>query len=483
MAFLSAGALLGKLIGFVREIVFARLLGISFIADSYRGAVTAILLPISPLQGELVPAILIPLHREWNSDGHGSHLFTPLTALFGVLSALMALVIWLLAPAWTDFVVPGFSPQAHAAMVQLVQVMTLSMPASVMTACMSSIEISIGRARITTLRAAVQNVATIGGIIALAITGKIVCLALSFVAGFWLLLLAGGCLLWREGEIDFGDVRLDAALVAGRIFFLRARPLLAQPLAEQVNTLIERFAGSHLGVGAIASLDYSRTLTETAQYLVSQPIGYVVLAQETAPGNRAHARVEAIGRPLLALALPASLCMVVFAPDIVSLVYAHGAFGARGVALTSAALRGTSLGLWAGTFGYILMRMLNASARNVAVSRILLAGYAVNVAANLVLPRLLGTFGLGLGEAMRGLAVLAGGALMLGCGALVWRLVVATVPLMLLLAAAFTVIRVASLTPIMTLAAASSITGIVALIGIRKPLLAAIRKRQSRIRA
>ena len=52
---LAGGALFGKLLGFVRELEMARLIGAGALADSLRGALTAVLLPINPLQGELRP--------------------------------------------------------------------------------------------------------------------------------------------------------------------------------------------------------------------------------------------------------------------------------------------------------------------------------------------------------------------------------------------------------------------------------------------
>ena len=45
------GALLGKALGFVREIQLAKHLGANLVADSLRGAMVAVLMPIAPLQG------------------------------------------------------------------------------------------------------------------------------------------------------------------------------------------------------------------------------------------------------------------------------------------------------------------------------------------------------------------------------------------------------------------------------------------------
>ncbi|MBI5110927.1 MAG: virulence factor MviN, partial [Rhodovulum sp.] len=64
VAGLMGGALVGKLLGFARELTMAQVLGASLVADGFRGALTAILLPLAFLQNESVPAIMIPGQRD-----------------------------------------------------------------------------------------------------------------------------------------------------------------------------------------------------------------------------------------------------------------------------------------------------------------------------------------------------------------------------------------------------------------------------------
>ena len=73
-----------------------------------------------------------------------------------------------------------------------------------------------------------------------------------------------------------------------------------------------------------------------------------------------------------------------FAEDIVSLVFARGAFNETAVTLTGGALRGIALGLWAATLGMILLRFLNNAGRNGRAALILASAYAVNALLNLI---------------------------------------------------------------------------------------------------
>ena len=129
------GALLGKLLGFMREIEFARLLGASYVADSFRRAMTATLLPISFMQGDMIPSVLIPLHRRWSTEGVAPALLTALMAVFACISITITVLVWIFADWWVDIVVGGFGPEAHAMTVSFVRIMALSMPAATLSGC------------------------------------------------------------------------------------------------------------------------------------------------------------------------------------------------------------------------------------------------------------------------------------------------------------------------------------------------------------
>jgi putative peptidoglycan lipid II flippase len=132
--------------------------------------------------------------------------------------------------------------------------------------------------------------------------------------------------------------------------------------------------------------------------------------------------------------MPASVFLFAFAPDVIGLVFHRGAFDEQGVLLTSQALRGMSVGLWAATLGWILLRILNSTYRNTMVAAILVSAYAANVAVNLATASIqqttgAGTLLLGLGEAARGCTMLGGVMLALQCsGRMLFLISLASVP-------------------------------------------------------
>jgi putative peptidoglycan lipid II flippase len=411
VAKLISGALASKLLGFAREITMATVLGATLVADGFRGAITAVMLPIAFLQNETVPAVMIPMHRDALK---GENAPQKLGAL-AIAATGIALILMLALQALGEFavraIVGGFSAEGRSLTLDFIRIMALGMPGSVLLNVLASGEIALGRTRLTNIRASTLNVAVLLGVTLIAVTGSFRTLALSFTLAFDGLAIWGLFTLRRDGVISFRGLSLSDVMASAREFFVRLRPLLALPIAEQANIWIERVLASRVGIGAVASLDYARTLTESALLLVSQPVGLAVLSNDKP--KELGAQIESIARPILALSVPASAFLFMFAPDIVRLVFFRGAFNEHALILTSQALQGISCGLWAATLGWILVRILNSAGRNFIAALIIISAYLVNIGVNLFtsyLPHVpeSGTLLLGLGEAARGIVLLAG---------------------------------------------------------------------------
>lgn len=418
VAVLIGGALVSKLLGFARELLMAQVLGASLIADGFRGAMTAILLPLAFLQNESVPAIMIPGQRDALIRGDAPVRLASLTMALTLIAVLLTIAVEAAGIRWIDAVVGGFVPEGRDMTLAFVRIMALGMPASVALNCLAAGEIALGRSRITNLRAGLLNVCVMLGLVLLMLTGRVDVLAWAFTLSFNALAAWGIWTLWREGQFSFAGARPSLVLEAGIDFLRRLRPLFALPFVEQLNVWVERLLTSRLGTGTVASLDYARTLTDSANMLISQPVGLGVLS--THPPEDDRARIERIAAPVLALALPTSMFVVVFAPEIVRLVFFRGAFTEQAVVLTSHALQGIAAGLWASTLGWILLRTLNSTGRNLHAALILIAAHALNIGFNLATASLQQSSGagvliIGTGEAVRSLVLLGGTLLAISC--------------------------------------------------------------------
>jgi putative peptidoglycan lipid II flippase len=408
---LISGALASKLLGFCREIMMAHVLGATLVADGFRGALTAVMLPIAFLQNETVPAVMIPMHRDALKGEDASRKLAALAVATTSIAMVLMVGLQILGEVAVRAIVGGFSAEGRSLTLDFIRIMALGMPASVLVNVLASGEIALGRTRLTNIRASTLNVAVLVGIVLIVVTGNFRALAWSFPAAFNALAIWGLITLTRDGAINFRGLSLGAVLASAREFFHRLRPLLTMPIAEQANIWIERLLASRVGTGAVASLDYARTLTESALLLISQPVGLAVLSNEKP--KELGEQIESIARPILALAVPASAFLFIFAPDIVRLIFFRGAFNEEALILTSQALQGISCGLWAATLGWILIRIINGAGRNFVAAIIIVAAYLSNIGINLLtsyLPHVAdsGTLLLGLGEATRGIVLLAG---------------------------------------------------------------------------
>jgi putative peptidoglycan lipid II flippase len=410
-AILISGALASKVLGFAREVLMAHVLGASLVADGFRAALAAVLIPLAFLQNESVPAIMIPMHRDALQSDDAPRSLGALTIVIGLTAVIVMTAILLLGEWWVDAMVGGFTAEGRQLTLHFVRMMALAMPASATLNVLAAGEIALGRTRLTNVRASVLNIAVLAGMCLLVLTGNTYALACSFTLAFNALAAWGLLSLWYEGALTFTGLTPRLIAQKGADFLRRLRVLLAVPLAEQANVWVERLTASRLVTGAVASLDYARSLTESALLLISQPVGMAVLSNH-APKN-IHAQIETLVRPLLALTLPTSAFLLVFSTDVVRLIYFRGAFGDEALLLTSHALRGIACGVWAATLGWILIRLLNGASRNGLAALIIVSGYLVNMAFNGLASAMHPSAGngmllLGLGEASRSLVLLGG---------------------------------------------------------------------------
>ncbi len=126
VARVGAGILITRILGFVRERVFAQYFGIGVEADAY-GAAMKIPNVIRNLLGEgTLSASFIPVYAGMIEKGeteNARRLAGVIASILVLLSAGAALLGYLLAPAITDLAAPGFSGHQRDLTITLVRIL------------------------------------------------------------------------------------------------------------------------------------------------------------------------------------------------------------------------------------------------------------------------------------------------------------------------------------------------------------------------
>jgi putative peptidoglycan lipid II flippase len=198
--------------------------------------------------------------------------------------------------------------------------------------------------------------------------------------------------LWRLGfrfkwHMDFSDPGL-------RQVWRLMWPSVIAASAVQINVLVNGMFASQI--------DGGRSYLNCAFRLMQLPIGVfgVAIATATLPAvSRLHARDDLAGfgrtveeslRLALYLVLPAAAGLFALAPEIIGTIYQHGSFLAVHTEQTALALRAYAIGLAGYAVIKVVVPCFYALDKPRTPLMVSLLGISVNVAANLILVKLLG---------------------------------------------------------------------------------------------
>ena len=408
---LFAGGVLGKALGFVREIALAASFGTGSAAAAFRAAQTATTLPTHYFSADTLNGGFIPLCARYLREDpqRARTLFWSVLALMSAIGLAIAALLFAGAGLWTALLVPGLSAADRTLTAALLRAMAVGVPFYVIASLTSYVEMASGRYFIGSIRAAVQNIGLIAGIVTAAYTGNPLWLGWGFTIYAILFALVGLAGIARSGLVA-PPSRWDWAEAKGVLgeFAHMVRPLMLLPFVQLGALAIERVVASFHGAGAVASLDYARTIAETGLALLAVPLGMAGLAElSRIRPDAMRARLERLLPAVLLVTVPVSIFLALNAAPIVRVLFARGRFGEDSVAVTALILLGFAVGFWAQVGGYVMARAMIAGRRNDEVARVAAIAAFVHIAINLLLFRALGPVALGLASSASAIVLLS----------------------------------------------------------------------------
>jgi putative peptidoglycan lipid II flippase len=415
----GAGIFVSRVLGLVRERVFAYFFGSGDLADAWRAALR---LPnvIRNLLGEgSLSASVIPVYAGLIEEGREEDAGRFAGAILGILAIVagaIALLGVLIAPVLVRIVLPEWDPAKQAITITLVRILFPMVGMFVISAWAMSILDSHRRFFVSYVAPALWNVALITAMIVggtywlLDDADLVVVLA-------WGALIGGGLQLGLQLPFVLGHVRgLRLSLGRGVEGVSEAVanfwPVMAARGVVNLSSWFEVFLAGFLASGAIAVLGYAQTL-----YLLPISLfGISVAASELPELSRMReeerqvlaGRVSRALRRVAFFLVPSALVYVVLGEVAVGALFQTGDFGEAETLVTWAVLALFALGLPASASSRALSSAFYALRDTRTPARIAYLRVVVSTLVGLGL--MFPADGIGFAELRLGAAGLAGGA-------------------------------------------------------------------------
>lgn len=399
---LFAGSLIGKVVGFFREIIFAGLYGTTSPVGAFRMAQSATLIPVDFFTADCLNAGFIPLYNRYKKNNFykAQSLFWILKSALFCTSIVIALGLFLLAPWFIALIAPGFTKEGHDLAVLFVEIMAVGVPFYVLSSLYSYLAIANNSYLLASVRPTIQSIGMICGIVLAFYLDNIALIAWGFTGAYIFFFILGVKELSKKNLFLFSLCDSEKILSD---FWRLVRPLLLLPVMLQGNIIIERIVSSYMGIEVVASVEYAKFITETGIVLLAVPLGLVGLSTlSKLSAHEAREKLLQIIPLVLILTVPASLFLVIHSELIISLIFKRGAFTQDAVFLTQNVLVGLSVGFWAQVAAYVMIKALNAHHRNKEVVMFMAVALAANALFNILFYKILGPITIGIGASIYG---------------------------------------------------------------------------------
>lgn len=359
---MASGILLSRLIGLVRDRVFAHYFGNSDAADAFRAAFR---IPnfLQNLFGEgVLSASFIPVYARLDAEGRHEEASQLAEAIFGLLlvvtTVLVALGVWS-TPWLIDLIAPGFHGDKRQLTIVLVQILFPGAALLVFSAWCLGILNSHRRFFLSYAAPVVWNVAMIATLLwggrghteqRLAVwlaVGSVIGSGLQFAVQLPRVLR----FLWPlRLRLHAGDhVRTVV-----RNFF----PVFLSRGVVQISAYIDAWLGSFLGTGAVSALGYAQTLYTLPVSLFGMAVSAAELPAMSSELGTAAEIAGALRQRLIVglqqiayFVIPSAVAFVLLGDVVISAIYRTGNFRHDDVLYVWAVLAGSSIGLLASTLG------------------------------------------------------------------------------------------------------------------------------------
>jgi putative peptidoglycan lipid II flippase len=359
----ATGILLSRVIGLVRDRVFAHFFGNSDAADAFRAAFR---IPnfLQNLFGEgVLSASFIPVYARLHAEERreeASQLAEAIFSLLLLIATVLVVVGIFTTPLLIDLIAPGFHGEKRLLTIRLVQILFPGAALLVLSAWCLGILNSHRRFFLSYAAPVVWNVAMIATLVwggrqhsesrlaVLLAIGSVVGSGLQFAVQLPTVMR----FLWPL-RLHFRFAAEHVRTVARNFF-----PVFLSRGVVQISAYVDSWLASFLGTGAVAALGYAQTLYTLPVSLFGMAVSAAELpAMSSALGTQAEiadALRQRLTQGLQQIAffvIPSAVAFVLLGDVIVATIYRTGHFQGEDVLFVWGILAGSAVGLLASTSG------------------------------------------------------------------------------------------------------------------------------------
>jgi len=332
----AAGILISRILGIIRDIIFASMLGADGITDEYVAAFRIPDFSNYLLAGGFLTITFIPIFAKYLADDDEAEGWIGFTAILrwlaGAITALIA-IAWVLTPTIIEALYPDFSASQIESTIELTRIVLPAQFAFVVGALFAAVQYTKGSFVIPTLAPIVYNAAIITGGVWWAVSTGTADPA-GFIWGALIGAFIGNFALQAWGASRVGmtiDLRAPWKHPSVLAYIAIAFPLM---LGQSVVALDETFMsvfGAMVGEGAGTALQYARRTMFVPVGVIAQAAAvaaYPTLARLFAEGNRQAllSTVDKAMRYVLVLSIGAMGIAMALSLPIITLLFERGAF-------------------------------------------------------------------------------------------------------------------------------------------------------------
>lgn len=342
-------SLLSKILGFIREMIYASYFGTTDEMDAF---IIATLIPITInafLQGALVTAF-VPVYNELltkNLKKEANVLANNLLLIILILGSFFVFLNFFISDYVISILVPGFLAGKLSITIEMTNIVMLSIVFSGAFGILKGIEEANCRFLYPAIAVAGSNLIVIIFIALAKNTFHVYTLPIGFIVGFICQIII---LLPGLRNIDFKlNFFISYSKDTGRVIKL-AFPIILGASAGYINLLVDKMFASSLSSGSISALNYASKLNLAIAAISSISIATAIypdlIKYYTCNNMKKYSDTLISGiKFILVINMPIAFFLFAFHTEIISILFKRGTFDDQAVVMTAIALKFFSIGI------------------------------------------------------------------------------------------------------------------------------------------